>query len=240
MATLSVKTIANNCLGKSTPLSVKRDIFGVYSGDNPQTRSLKAQLDLIQNKPFLRIAIVTARPTGSTAGQYGNLQRDLDAANEVWQSDCDAWIYCVGSITVTTNILGGNGVLDQPSCPLGVQSSPTDEEDDLFDLGRSLGADIVGYYISGSTNASLAGCSAYPSGRRGFWVRFGSSQWVLAHELTHVIGLNAHVSTGNPANSDNLLWPNVFVGPGGWTNPPPDLNSSQCDRLVDDSSIESC
>ena len=235
MATSSVRTIAEDCLGKTAPLSLKEDIFGVYGDDNPQTRSLKAQLDLIQNEPFLRLAVVTVRPTGSTAGQYGNLQRDLDAANEVWQSDCDAWIYCVGSIVARTDILGTDGILDQPSCPLGVQSNPTDEEDDLFDLGRALGADIVGYYINGSTNAGLAGCSAYPAGRRGFWVRFGSLRWVLAHELTHVIGLNPHVSTGNPSNSDNLMWPNT-----GWSSLPPDLNSSQCNLVTGDGSIESC
>lgn len=235
MATLSVKTIANNCLGKSAPLSLRRDIFGVYGNDNPLSRSLKAQLNRIETKPFLRLAIVTVRPTGSTAGQYGNLQRDLDAANEVWQSDCDAWIYCVGSLTVTSNILGTDGVLNQPSCPLGVQPLPTDEEDDLFDLGRGVGADVVGYYINGSTNGGLAGCSAYPIGRRGFWVRFGSSQWVLAHELTHVIGLTPHISTSNASNSDNLMWPNT-----GWSNLPPDLNAAQSTGVLGDPSIESC
>lgn len=234
MATWSIKSIVSSCLGRTPPLSLKRDVFGVY-GVNNQTRSLKTQLNLIQNRPFLRLALVTIRPIGSTAGQYANLQRDLDAANEVWQSDCNAWIYCVGSITVTTSILGANIILEQNSCPLGVQSTPTDEEDDLFDLGRDLGADVVGYYIGGSTNPGLAGCSSYPSGRRGFWVRFNSSAWVLAHELIHVIGLNAHVSTSNSSNSDNIMWPNT-----GWTNLPPDLNASQCNRVQADSSIESC
>ena len=234
MATLSVKSIAASCLGRTPPVSLKRDFFGVY-GTNNQTRSLKFQLDLIQNREYLRLALVTVRPTGSTAGQYANLQRDLDAANEVWQSDCAAWIYCVGSVTVTTNLLGVNGVVDQPSCPLGTQATPTTEEDQLFDLGRDLGADVVGYFIGGSTNAGLAGCSAYPAGRRGFWVAFGSSRWVLAHELTHVIGLNPHVSTTPASNADNLMWPNT-----GWTNTPPDLNTSQCDSLLDDDSIESC
>lgn len=234
MATLSVKSIAASCLGRTPTLSLKRDVFGVY-GTNGQSRSLKAQLNLIQNERFLRLALVTVRPTGSTQGQYGNLQRDLDAANEVWQSDCSGWIYCVGSIAVTSNILGTDGVLNQPGCPLGVQASPTAEEDDLFDLGRDLGADVVGYFIAGSTNPSLAGCSAYPAGRRGFWVAFGSSSWVLAHELTHVIGLNAHVSTTPSSNSDNLMWPNT-----GWTNTPPDLNASQCTSVLGDGNIEDC
>ena len=27
-------------------------------------------------------------------------QRDLGSGNSVWQQECDAWVYCVGSITV--------------------------------------------------------------------------------------------------------------------------------------------
>ncbi|MCB9761803.1 MAG: hypothetical protein H6739_18380 [Alphaproteobacteria bacterium] len=233
MATHSVRSIASGCLGRSGSLSLRRDVFGVY-GTNGQTRSLKTQLDRIRNLPFLRLGLVTVRPAGSTAGQYNNLQRDVDAANEVWLSDSNAWIYVSGVRTDTSGLLGNNGILDQTSCPLGVQSSPSTEEDDLFDLGRDLGADVVGYYIAGATNG-LAGCSAYPSGRRGFWVAMGASQWVLAHELTHVIGLNPHVDSSVAANADNLMWPNT-----AWTNTPPDLNASQSTQLLGDDGFETC
>src|SRR5215210_4381602 len=108
MATVSVRTIIRDCLGKAGPLSVKRDVLGVYGNDNPQTRSLVQQLRLIQTEPFLRLAVVTIRPLGSTQGQYQNLQRDLDVANEVWQRDCGAWIYCVGSVVEVTPLLGIN------------------------------------------------------------------------------------------------------------------------------------
>jgi hypothetical protein len=53
------------------------------------------QLDLIRTKPFIRVAVVTVRPTGSTQGAYANLERDLDSANQIWQQDCGSWIYCV-------------------------------------------------------------------------------------------------------------------------------------------------
>jgi hypothetical protein len=238
MATISVRTVAASCLGRGGDLSVKRDVFGVY-GTNNLTRSLQNQLRLIQTKPFLRLAIVTVRPTGSTQGQYQNLQRDLDVANEVWQGDCDAWIYCVGSIIEVTNLLGANGVLNQNACPLGVQSNPTAEEDLLFDLGRDLGADVVGYYITGSTNPSLGGCSAYPEGRRGFWAGLGQSQNMFAHELTHVIGLNPHPAQDGQVpddDQDNLMWPT----PGAITNPPPDLRTVQAGRVRGDDSVETC
>lgn len=239
MATLSVKTIVNNCLGKAEPLSVKRDVLAVYGDDNPQTRSLLQQLRLIQREPFLRLAVVTIRPLGSTQGQYENLQRDLDVANEVWQRDCGAWIYCVGSVVEVTDLLGTNGVLNQNSCPLGEQANPTAEEDQLFDLGRNLGADVVGYYITGSTNPTLGGCSAFPEGRRGFWVGFNQSLNMFAHELTHVIGLNPHPAQDPdvPDNDqDNVMWPT----PGAITNPPPDLRPVQCTRVQGDDSVETC
>ncbi len=131
MATLSVRTIAASCLGRQPPVSLKRDVFGVY-GSNPQARSLRAQLDLAQTKPFIRVALVTVRPTGSTEGAYVNLQRDLDSANQVWQQECGVWIYCVDSIVAVTDAFGANGILDQNGCPLGIQDDPTAEEDALF------------------------------------------------------------------------------------------------------------
>jgi hypothetical protein len=239
LATLSVRTIVNNCLGKAGPLSVKRDVLGVFGDDNPQTRSLVQQLRLIQTEPFLRLAVVTIRPLGSTQGQYENLQRDLDVANEVWQRDCGAWIYCVGSVVEVTDLLGTNGVLNQNACPLGEQANPTAEEDQLFDLGRNLGADVVGYYITGSTNPTLGGCSAYPQGRRGFWTGFNQSSNMFAHELTHVIGLNPHPANDPdvPDNDqDNIMWPT----PGAITNLPPDLRPVQCNRVQGDGSVETC
>jgi hypothetical protein len=238
MAIMSVRAVADSCLGRRGALSVKRHVFGVY-GTNNQTRSLLKQLRLIRTQPFLRLAIVTIRPLGSTQGQYQNLQRDLDAVNEVWQRDCDAWIYCVGSIVAVTDLLGNNGVLNQNACPLGEQANPTAEEDELFDLGRNLGADVVGYYITGSTNPNLGGCSAYPEGRRGFWAGFNQSRNMFGHELTHVIGLNPHPAQDGqvPDNDqDNLMWPT----PGAITNLPPDLRNVQRNRVRGDDSMETC
>jgi hypothetical protein len=235
MATLSVKASAGS-LGQTLPLSIRQDVFGVY-GTNNVTRSLQAQLDLIQNRPFIRLALVTVLAAGSTPTPYANLQRDLDNANEVWQRECNAWIYCVGSIVDTSGVLGNDSVLDQPGCPLGVQASPTTEENQLFNLGRNLGADVVGYFIGGSTDPGLIGCSAYPAGQRGFWVAFSANEWTLAHELTHVVGLNAHPQNDPdiPDNDqDNLMWP----APGAITNLPPDLVAVQVNRIVNDAGIE--
>ena len=220
MATLSTKSIVASCLGKSTPISIRRDVLGVYGTDNPQNRSLKERLNLIQNSPFVRVALVTIQ------GATPNLQRDLDNANIIYDGECNVWVYYQDSITVSRP---GLLVLDQDDCS-GSGHSVSDEEDELFDLGRTLGADIVGYYIN-SSNGGFAGCAAHPPGRRGFWTGASASPWTFAHELTHVVGDNSHVS-----NSNNLM----FTPTANITNPPPDLSNSQCNNISGDSDIESC
>ena len=220
MAIQSVKSIVDNCLGKTAPLSIKQDVLGVYATDNPQTRSLKARLDLIQDKPFVRVALVTIQGASPT------LQRDLDNANIVYQNECDRWIYCQNSITVSSsNLL----FLSQTDCR-SLLHIVSNEEDQLFDLGRGLGADIVGYYIN-SSSGGFAGCAAHPSGRRGFWVGNGASPNTFPHELTHVVGDNPHEK-----NSNNLM----FTPSGNITNLPPNLTNDQCNKIENDPDIEAC
>lgn len=229
MADLSVRSLIQTCIGKTGRLSVREDVLGVYGNDNPTNRSLKDRLFLVRDRPFVRVALVTVRPVGSTLGQNANLQRDVDNANIIYQNECNAWVYAQDSIVVNTNLLGANVILDQDDCS-GSGHSVSDEEDDLFDLGRNLGADVVGYYIAGDV-AGFAGCAAHPPNRRGFWVGNGASPWTFAHELTHVIGDNSHVG-----NSNNLM----FTPTANITNPPPDLTNGQCNRILDDPDMEDC
>jgi hypothetical protein len=239
MATLSVREIAHSCLGRDGDLSIREHVFGVHGINASATRSLGDQLRLVRSAPFIRLAIVTIRPVGSTAGPDVRIQRDLDVANEVWQRTCGTWIYCVASVVERTNLLGTGGILDQMRCPLGVQQNPTQEEQGLFALGRTHGADVVEYYITGATNSTRIGCAAYPAGRRGFWVAFGSSANTLGHELTHVIGLNPHVGPDpevNDDDQDNLMWPT----PRAITHLPPDLRTPQRNRVRGDDGLESC
>lgn len=223
MATYSVRNLMSGCINKSPPYSLRQDTLGVYAADNPQNRSLKERLRLIDEKEFVRLATVVLQGTTST----GNQQRDMDNTNIVYQNECDCWVYYQDNITVNRN---GLLALDQDDCA-GSGHSVSDEEDELFDLGRALGADVVGYYINSSNAGSFVGCAAHPPGRRGFWVGNGASPWTFAHELTHVVGDNSHVS-----NSNNLMsTPTASI-----TNPPPDLTNSQEDRILDDEDVGVC
>ncbi|WP_157033736.1 hypothetical protein [Belnapia moabensis] len=158
-------------------------------------------------------------------GHNPNLQSHLDVANEIYQRECDAWIYCVASVTVDRPELL---TIRQNDC--GFPHTTSDEEDDLFDLGRNMNADVVGYFITGDT-AGFAGCAAHPAGRRGFWVGSLASPFTFAHELTHVIGGNSHVD-----DDENLM----FTPTADIQNPPPNLSRGQCNSISADEDIERC
>ena len=225
MAT-SVRTVTADRLGKSGTLSLKKDIFGIYNNDNPQNRRLTDQMDLIENKPFVRVALVTVIG-GNTVTPTPQPQRDLDNANTIYKRECDAWVYCVGSITINRLDLT---VLDQDDCLSSTQNI-TDDEDDLFDLGRDMGANIVCYYIWSAT-VPFGGCAAYPPGRRGFWINSSpgpaSPLVAFAHELTHVVGDNGHVAVP----PDNLMT-QAAQKPVSST-----LTAVQCDRILNDPDME--
>lgn len=223
----SIRAVADTCLDKTGTLSVREDILGVYGTGNPQNRSVLEQVGRIQNLPFVKVAIVTIDSLTPP------IQRDLDVGNEVWQRECDAWIYPTASITVNApNLL----VLNQDDCIGGDSHSVSAEEDALFDLGRNLGAEVVGYYLQSGTTAS-GGCAAHPPDRRGFWVSATPlSQWTWVHELTHVVGNNPHSDTDDDCDNTNLMTgcgTNTIVGLANLTN-------GQCDNILGDDDIESC
>ena len=169
----------------------------------------------------VRVALVTVN------GANPDRHRDLDRANAVWLGECQTWVDVVGEITVDRPDLL---VLDQEDCLVDGHVVSA-EEDELFDLGRDLGAEIVCYYIEGDL-AGFRGCAAHPPGRRGFWVGDSATEWTFVHELTHVVGDNPHVS-----DSDNLLFED---GTASITNLPPDLTSDQCHRIAGDDAAGLC
>jgi hypothetical protein len=231
MAT-NVRTAVANRLGKSGTLSLKKDVFGVYSSENPQSRSLLHQMELIETKPLVRVALVTVTDTANPSGSVvpNSLpQRDLDNANTIYQRECDAWVYCQDTRTFDRPDLT---VFDQNDCGGVGGHIVSDDEDELFDLGRDLGANIVCYYVFSAT--AFGGCAAHPPGRRGFWVGSppnntpASPLVAFAHELTHVVGDNGHVST--PANNLMTQLPGKLVSST--------LTSDQQTRILADPDME--
>ncbi|MGH3508525.1 MAG: hypothetical protein ACRDO2_15105 [Nocardioidaceae bacterium] len=227
-----MRDTATGCLDRR-PRSLLRDVFGVHgvNSEGARERSVRSQLKRIRTQPFVRVACVTIQPPGSANAPYTNLQRDLDRANDTFEQSCGVWIYCSGTQVVTTGILGSNGQLDQTDCnaggPLDIlgigDHEVSTEERLLFNIGRNLGANIVCYFLpGGSTNPNLGGCAAHPDNHRGFWVQFGSSRWMFAHELGHIVGNLSHRDS-----KSNLMWDT----PGQITSTPPRITTLQCGDL---------
>lgn len=156
-------------------------------------------------------------------GANSDVVRDISAANQIWGTDCGVWFQLDAELTVDREELR---VLDQADCR-AVGHVVSEEEDQLYDIGRGLGADLVAYYISGATSGAL-GCAAHPQDRRGFWLVASGFDFVFAHEAGHVVGDNRHVS-----DTDNLMFPYA----DSITNLPPDLDASQCDRILRDPAL---
>jgi hypothetical protein len=80
--------------------------------------------------------------------------------------------------------------LDAGEC---VGGEATEEQRALFNNRSNVGSDAIVVYFIRSTNGAsgpLNGCAAFPNGRPGCVVTRVASQWTLAHEVAHVLGLN--------------------------------------------------
>jgi hypothetical protein len=98
----------------------------------------------------------------------------------------------------------------------------TAEQTQLFANRNNAGANDVVVYFIRSTVPPFNGCAAHPPGRPGAVVVQNATQWTLAHEVGHVLGL-PHVN-----NNDRLMTGN---GTGNITNPPPDLIASEATTM---------
>ena len=125
----------------------------------------------------------------------------------------DLDIHCPGSATATC-------------CPFPCASANLNAEVvSLFQNRNNVGANDVVVYFVRTTSPSLAGCCAHPPGRPGAVVVQSASQWVMSHEVGHVLGLR-HFT-----DSDRLMHPI-----DAFTNPPPDLVPCEV-RAIDASSL---
>jgi hypothetical protein len=234
MPIVSVRDTVMECLGRNPPISVRRAVLGIY-GISMQARSLKDRIQLIINRPFVRLAVVVVRPPTSIDDRsFPNIQLDLDTANEIYVQECGAWVYCSGFTVIRTDRFGPDVRINMEDCLSGLSHDVSEDEDDLFDLGRNLGAPIVGYFI-GELNLA-AGCGAHPPDRRGFLLEeyspFNYNEGslfrgrVFTHELSHVVGDLGHVSAPG-----NLMreW-----GLGS------DLTEGQCRDIRRDPDMEGC
>jgi hypothetical protein len=107
------------------------------------------------------------------------------------------------NLTVTD--ANGLAQLDFNVAPCNMGQTPTADQTLLFGNRTDAGANDVVVYLVRATIPASNGCAAFPSGSPGAVVAQGASQWTMAHEVGHVLGL-AHLSGENtscPATTPN-------------------------------------
>jgi hypothetical protein len=108
---------------------------------------------------------------------------------------------------------------DVGACTMG---STTGEQNTLFgNRNFAWGSDVVVYFVR-STVPALNGCAAFPAGRPGAVIASIATQWTMAHEVGHVLGLQ-HVNDNNRLMTGN--------GTSNITNPPPDLVATEVNTM---------
>jgi hypothetical protein len=155
----------------------------------------------------------------------------------------------VAALRGTTEDLSGNAALQHlqnlqvGNCPL--KGTTTTDQNDLFANRNNVGNNEVVVYIVSQligTKSNPLGCATHPDGQPGAAVVQASADWLVAHEVGHVLGLR-HVCEVPPTpgvpcvagNSDSLMFPNV-----GWTNVPPDLSDPEYSTMVNSDITNAC
>lgn len=120
-------------------------------------------------------------------------------------------------------------VLDVGVCDMG--QVQTADQTALYAQRDGAGPDdIVVYLVSsmvdGTSATTLVGCASHPAGQPGCAIVEDVADWLVAHEIGHVLDLG-HVDDTVSANSRFLMWPNV-----GWTDLPPDVTDSEFTTMI--------
>ncbi len=99
----------------------------------------------------------------------------------------------------------------------------SDEQLSLFAHRRFAGeGEIVAYFVE-ATDPITNGCSMHPFGRPGTIITSIATEWTLAHEIGHVLGLKHVIDDLNSLMTKD--------GTANITNPPPDMSPAEVQQL---------
>jgi len=101
---------------------------------------------------------------------------------------------------------------------------PTADQTELFNLRENIGdRELVVYFVR-DTAPSQNGCAVHPPDRPGATITRSATEWTLAHEIGHVLGLD-HIGFTDPNRLMN-------AGTASATNPPLDLSREEIDTIL--------
>ena len=95
-------------------------------------------------------------------------------------------------VASTENLSSNMTILPLRDLDVGTCSgAATASQGTLFANRNNVGAnEVVAYFIRSTTPGALNGCATFPAGEPGAVVTSVASQWTLAHEIGHVLGLS--------------------------------------------------
>jgi hypothetical protein len=207
---VSIKQILADCFSLSGNISIRNEIIGFG------TVSLLELIRLLKNNQHIRLHIkIITNTTTFTLDQM------VDAFRQLYHSiGIGVIVRSVENLNLPASFMD----IDVGNCQMG---QTTNEQNQLFNNRNNVvGNDIVVYFVR-STVPAFNGCAAFPANRPGAIVVRTASQWTLAHEVGHVLGL-PHVDA-----SPNCLLDRLMTGCGTFniTNPPPDLIQSEVNTM---------
>jgi|SRR5215204_367848 len=232
---ISVRQIANKCLGLQGNFSIVKGLLGYGSSPVPGLTSLNQELILLRDKEHVTIHIKICSSTSWTFTSTVPIDQMIFSMRLVFRNANVAVIIKSRENLTLTDI-----DIDVGACTGTVTSDVTT----LFANRNFVGTnEIVAYFVRAVLNmgtASWNGCATHPSGKPGVTVDDGASRWTLVHEIGHVLD-NPHIedetlgSCPSTTDSTQCILTNIMTCCGTGTiplNTTPTFNNTQTQRIL--------
>jgi len=192
---LSLKTVAQNCFGRSPPLSMRRNVFGFYS--NPDLElSLRRQLGLALGEG-LNLNLILVAEENFTWPDIEEVQYAVQYMRNIYD-DVNICVRRIRWQAISASDAGGYATIDSGSEAFDLTDDWNGPDGGYLDVfivrnmtGGAVGWSTVDSPCSKDDKDEMTGTVVSIHGNRNL------SGIAFAHEAGHYLGLNHHSSAGN-------------------------------------------